>query len=326
MENQVLSFDIPGIMSCQKNRYPMLLIDQVTECVPLKYAKGHKLFTYNEWYFHGYETDDPKVWSVIQIEAMSQMFLMTFLSAEENRGYVAMSNKFNKVQLLRKIVPGDMLEFEATLDSFKYGVARGKVEGRLRGVLACAMECTIVVPKLFGKFQHALSAKTTKDMKQAVPQEYKIEFGIEKIKECLLNKYPWLFIDGVIDIQPGKYVKAIKNFTYNEHFFPAHFPDDPSVPGFIQIECCMQAFLLTFLSLDEYKRRETADRLLMNVQVKRKIIPGETLELFATLERFSRGVAKGSVESYVNGEEAISFEVTAVVVDELDKFKPKLNK
>ena len=88
----------------------------------------------------------------------------------------------------------------------------------------------------------------------------------------------------------------------------------------------MQSFLLTFLSLEQYKRSETADRLLMNVQLKRKIVPGETLELFANLESFSRGVAKGRVESYVNGEQAISFEVTAVVVDELEKFKPKLKK
>ena len=58
----------------------------------------------------------------------------------------------------------------------------------------------------------------------------------------MLNKYPWLFIDHVIDIKPGEFVKAIKNFTYNEAYFPAHFPGDPSVPGFIQIECCMQAF------------------------------------------------------------------------------------
>ena len=52
MENLSLSFNIPGIMKCQQNRYPMLFIDKVTECVPLKYAKGYKLFSYNEWYFH----------------------------------------------------------------------------------------------------------------------------------------------------------------------------------------------------------------------------------------------------------------------------------
>ena len=324
MENKVLSFDIPGIMSCQQNRYPMLFIDKITECEPLKYAKGYKLFTYNEWYFHGYETTSPKVWNVIQIEAMAQIFLMTFLTADEYRGYVAMSNKFNNVQFFRKIEPGNKLELEATLDSFKRGIARGKVKGYLSGALACSMECTIVVPKLLGNFPQALPAKAAKDSKQIEIQESKIEFGIEKIKECLLNKYPFLYLDSVIDIQPGKFVKAIKNFTYNEQYFPAHFPGDPSVPGFIQIECCMQSFLLTFLSLEQYKRRETADRLLNNVQLKRKIVPGDTLEMFAKLDRFSRGVAKGSVESFVNGEQAISFEVTVVIVDELDRFKPKL--
>jgi 3-hydroxyacyl-[acyl-carrier-protein] dehydratase len=324
MEEQVLSFDTPGIMSCQQNRYPILFIDRVTECVPRKYAKGYKLFSYNEWYFQGYETKSPMVWNVVQIEAMSQMFLMTFLTIEECRGFVAMSNKFDKVQFLRKIVPGDKLDIEATLDSFGRGVARGKVTGHVNGELACSMECIIIVPNLFGDFHQAITDKFTKEPEQIESQENKIEFGIEKIRECLLNKYPFLFLDRVIDIQPGKFVKAIKNFTYNEHYFPVHFPGDPSVPGFIQIECCMQCFLMTFLSLDQYKRKETADRLLTNVQVKRKIVPGDTLEMFATLDSFYRGIAKGNVESYVNGEKAISFEVTSVVVDELNKFKPRI--
>jgi 3-hydroxyacyl-[acyl-carrier-protein] dehydratase len=185
------------------------------------------------------------------------------------------------------------------------------------------MECTIVVPDLFGNLRPSLLADP------AVPNQYRdvldsdIDFGIEKIRECMLNVYPWLFLDRVIEIEPGKNLRAVKNFTYNEHFFPAHFPGDPSVPGFIQIECCMQAFLLTFLSLDQYKRRETADRILNNVHVRRKIVPGESLEMVASLKSFSRGIAKGSVESFVNGEPAISFEVTAVVVDELERFKPK---
>jgi 3-hydroxyacyl-[acyl-carrier-protein] dehydratase len=86
----------------------------------------------------------------------------------------------------------------------------------------------------------------------------------------------------------------------------------------------MQAFLLTFLSQEEYKKSETADRLLDNVYVKRKIIPGDTMLIIANLNRFARGIAKGHVDSYVKGEKAVSFDVTAVIVDELDKFKPKL--
>jgi len=323
MSNETLSFDIPGILECQRNRYPMLFIDRVTECIPGKYAKGFKLFSYNEWFFHGYETDEPKVWNVVQIEAMSQMFLMTFLTMEGIRASIAMSNKFNNVQFFRKILCGERLDLEATLDSFGRGVARGKVKGFVDGALACSMECTLVVPDLFQAFKGRLpeAAKSANPMLDKVYPP--IDFGIAKIRECLLNKFPWLFVDRVVAIEPGKSVVARKNFTYNEEYFPAHFPGAPSVPGFIQIESCMQAFLLTFLSLDGYKRRETADRLLNNVVVKRKIVPGDTLSMHATLTSFARGVAKGKVESFVEGEPAVSFEVVAVVVDEINKFKPK---
>ena len=49
----------------------------------------------------------------------------------------------------------------------------------------------------------------------------------------------------------------------------------------------------------------------------RKIVPGDTLEMFATLDSFSSGVANGRVESYVDGEQAISFEITAALVDQI---------
>ena len=44
MTNKVLSFNVPEIMECQQNRYPMLFIDRITECIPLEYARGYKLF------------------------------------------------------------------------------------------------------------------------------------------------------------------------------------------------------------------------------------------------------------------------------------------
>ncbi|MBT8592134.1 beta-hydroxyacyl-ACP dehydratase [Polynucleobacter paneuropaeus] len=185
------------------------------------------------------------------------------------------------------------------------------------------MECVIIVPELFPKLTEHQANPTIVNAVQTTVKPTQIDFGISKIKECLLNKHPWLFLDCVLEIEPGKYAIAKKNFTYNEHYFPAHFPGAPSVPGFIQIEACMQTFLLTFLSLDAYKRRETADRLLNNVLVKRQILPGDAMEIHATLTSFARGVAKGRVESFVGGEAAVSFDVMAVVVDELDKFKPK---
>lgn len=325
------SFSIDEIIQYQQNRYPMLFIDQVTECVPGSFAKGYKLFSYNEWFFHGYDTQSPKVWNAIQVEAMSQMFLMSFLTLSECRGAVAMSNRFDKVQFFKKIEPGDRLEIEAKLHSFRRGIAKGDVRGHVRGRLVCSMECTIVVPDLIGGLKPNPNPSPLSTAGESVgggtvsvseDVEVDIDFGIEKIQACLLNKYPWLLLDRVIDIEPGKFVRAVKNFTYNEHYFPAHFPGAASVPGFIQIECGMQAFLLSFLSLEGYRRKETADRSLGDVRVRRKIVPGETLEIHARLCSFRRGVAAGTVESFVGGQPAISFNVTAVVVQEFGRFLP----
>lgn len=323
MVTEFMSCSVEEIMTFQQNRYPMLFIDAVSECAPGKYAKGFKLFSYNEWFFHGYETTAPKVWNAIQIEAMSQMFLMTFLTLDECRGAIAMSNRFDHVEFKKKIEPGDRLDLVASLHSFRRGIAKGDVKGYVGGQVACSMECTIVVPDIVGLASQSMAQPAPSSSKQFLAHpatQTASNFGIQQIQECLLNKYPWLLIDRVQEIEPGKFVRAIKNFTFNEHYFPSHFPGAPSVPGFIQIECCMQAFLLSFLSLDGYKRRETADRALSDVRVRRKIVPGETLEISAKLDSFRRGVAKGTVESFVNGEAAVSFGVTAVVVDELEQF------
>jgi 3-hydroxyacyl-[acyl-carrier-protein] dehydratase len=319
MTEQILSFDIMGIQSCQRNKYPMLFIDYVTECVPLKYAKGYKLFSYNEWYFARNRDISPKVWSVVQIEAMAQVFLMTFLCNENDRGKTAVSYKYDKVRFLRRIEPGDRLDIEAICLSYRRGVAVGAVKGFVGGELACSLECTIVVPQDM--------PMPSKDIRPADPESSLFQaggngFGIDKIRECLLFDHPWLLIDRVADIAPGRFARSIKQYTYNEWFFPPHFPDDPSVPGFMQIETCMQGFLMTFLSIDEYKRRETADHSLRNVKVMRKVAPGDTLEINAVLDSLRRGIAKGRVESFVNGEGACSFDVIVAMPSVLDSFKP----
>ena len=63
-----------------------------------------------------------------------------------------------------------------------------------------------------------------------------MELNIFDILATQRNRHPLLFIDEIIDIIPSESATVIKNYTYNECFFPAHFDDDPNVPGFIQIE------------------------------------------------------------------------------------------
>ena len=150
-----------------------------------------------------------------------------------------------------------------------------------------------------------------------------LSFDLKGIQECQQNRYPQLFVDSIVDVIPGVSARGFKNFTYNEWFFPSHFADDPNVPGHIQIECLVQTFIMTFLCMDLYRGMKTNFVSINNAYFKRKIIPGERLEIRATLDSFKRGIAKGSAESFVGEEIACSADFLITRPDVLENFKPK---
>jgi 3-hydroxyacyl-[acyl-carrier-protein] dehydratase len=149
-----------------------------------------------------------------------------------------------------------------------------------------------------------------------------INLDIPEIKEYQQNRYPLLFIDKIESVLPGKYAKGIKCFSYNEWYFPAHFEDEPSVPGFIQIESLVQTFLMTFLTLENNKGKKTNFVSIDNVKFRKMIVPGDTLHINAHLESFKRGIAKGFAESFVNNEPACRADFIVSIPDILNTFKP----
>jgi 3-hydroxyacyl-[acyl-carrier-protein] dehydratase len=142
------------------------------------------------------------------------------------------------------------------------------------------------------------------------------------IQQYQQNRYPCFFLDFVEEVIPGKSAKGYKNFSFNEWFFPAHFPDEPNVPGFIQIEALTQLFLMTFLTLPENKGRKTGFISIESARFKKKIVPGDKLEMQADLQFFRRGLAKGGCIGCVCGELACSIELTIAIPDVLNKFIP----
>lgn len=147
--------------------------------------------------------------------------------------------------------------------------------------------------------------------------------NICKIMQYHNCKPPCLMIDYCEKVIPGEYAKAYKNFTYNEWFFPAHFEDDPNVPSSIQIEAMSQTLLMTFLTIPEYKKMKTACLKINNVDFKRKVIPGERLDLIANLKSFRGGVAMGHVEGFVQNELTCCAEFVIGIPQEISKFTPK---
>ncbi len=147
-----------------------------------------------------------------------------------------------------------------------------------------------------------------------------------EIQKYQQNRYPLLFVDRITEAKPGAYAKGFKNFTYNEWFFPAHFEDEPNVPGFVQIETLTQVFLMSFLTLDEFKGKKTGFVEVRKARFNRKIIPGDRLDVEATLVSFKRGLADGIAVGSVNGETACSAGFLIAIPDELAKYRPKSNK
>lgn len=142
------------------------------------------------------------------------------------------------------------------------------------------------------------------------------------IQQYQQNRYPCFFLDYVEEAVPGKSAKGYKNFTFNEWFFPAHFPDEPTVPGFIQIETLTQLFLMTFLTLPGNKGKKTGFVTVENARFKKKIVPGNRLDIEAVLNSYRRGLAKGTSVGYVNGEVACSAELVIAIPDVLNEFIP----
>ena len=110
---------------------------------------------------------------------------------------------------------------------------------------------------------------------------------IRQIMDLLPHGYPFLLIDRILEIEPGKRIVGIKNVTYNEPFFPGHFPGRPIMPGVLIVEAMAQtAGVLAFKSLPEDEQRKPVLFLgLDNVRFRKPVVPGDQLRMELEITR-----------------------------------------
>ncbi|MBR2863246.1 MAG: 3-hydroxyacyl-ACP dehydratase FabZ, partial [Bacteroidaceae bacterium] len=100
---------------------------------------------------------------------------------------------------------------------------------------------------------------------------------VNRIRELLPHRYPMQLVDKVVEVG-ANYIVAIKNVTSNEEFFQGHFPQEPVMPGVLQIEALAQAGgLLVLNSVEEPERWSTYFLRIDDVKFRRKVVPGDTL-------------------------------------------------
>ncbi|MBI3222361.1 MAG: 3-hydroxyacyl-ACP dehydratase FabZ [Nitrosomonadales bacterium] len=139
---------------------------------------------------------------------------------------------------------------------------------------------------------------------------------IHEILENLPHRYPFLLVDRVLELEPGKNIVALKNVTINEPFFPGHYPHHPVMPGVLIIEAMAQvAALLSFRSM-EAKPDEKSVYYFAGIdgaRFKRPVSPGDQLIFKVELTRSMRGVFKFKAVAEVDGQLAAEAELMCTV-------------
>ena len=128
---------------------------------------------------------------------------------------------------------------------------------------------------------------------------------IDEIMRYLPHRYPFLLVDRVTALDPGKSIRGIKNVTMNEPYFGGHFPGYPVMPAVLVIEALAQiASILAW----QISGRSPGDGTIIffaaidNARFRQQVRPGDQLVLESEVERMVRGVGKFAVRAKVDGE------------------------
>lgn len=151
MEEKGFSLDSVQLLKYQPNRYPFLMIDYVTEVIPGVSAKGYKNLTTNEWYFPVHFPGDPNMPGALQLEALAQMLTVAILTAPGMEGKIVHGLK-HTVRFKREVKPGERLDIETKILSFKRGLCQGIGTGSVDGEVAVEAEMLISVPDVFKSY------------------------------------------------------------------------------------------------------------------------------------------------------------------------------
>jgi 3-hydroxyacyl-[acyl-carrier-protein] dehydratase len=141
---------------------------------------------------------------------------------------------------------------------------------------------------------------------------------IKEIMTILPHAYPFLLVDRVLEVETGKRIVGIKNVTYNEPFFPGHFPGRPIMPGVLIVEAMAQtAGLLVFHSVQEEDRKKPIFFLgIDNVRFRKPVIPGDQLRLEVEMTRHRQSIWGFKGKALVDGKLVAEGDLLAMIGEE----------
>jgi 3-hydroxyacyl-[acyl-carrier-protein] dehydratase len=135
----------------------------------------------------------------------------------------------------------------------------------------------------------------------------------EAIKAIIPHRDPFMLIDEITQLDPGKHVVALKHLKEDEYWFKGHFPGHPVQPGVLMIEMLAQAGAVCVLSMPENKGKIAFFAGIEKARFRRMVYPGETLTLEVTLTKFRGPVGFGTAVATVDGQKAVTAEISFAI-------------
>ncbi len=139
---------------------------------------------------------------------------------------------------------------------------------------------------------------------------------IEEIEALLPHRYPFLMIDRILALVPGKTIMAIKNITANEPQFSGHFPQEPIMPGVLMIEAMAQAAGILVFQNDDIQVAGGSAYYLTGVdkaRFKRPVIPGDQLRIDVEFLKSRLGIYVFDGKCHVEDQLTVSAELMCTV-------------
>ena len=133
-----------------------------------------------------------------------------------------------------------------------------------------------------------------------------VQLDIQAIMQLLPHRFPFLLVDRVLECRPGESIRALKNVTFNEPYFPGHFPARPVMPGVIIIEALAQAAgILCFVTAGVIPDAQTPFYFvgIDKARFRKPVVPGDQLVLTAQLQRSLKGIWRFSTAALVEDHE-----------------------
>jgi UDP-3-O-[3-hydroxymyristoyl] N-acetylglucosamine deacetylase/3-hydroxyacyl-[acyl-carrier-protein] dehydratase len=139
---------------------------------------------------------------------------------------------------------------------------------------------------------------------------------IQDILNVLPHRYPFLLVDRILEVEPGKRIVGLKNVTMNEPFFQGHFPEHPVMPGVLIVEAMAQTGGMLLLDqVDDPEGKIVYFMSIDGVKFRKPVVPGDQLRFELEMLKFRGKTCRMRGVAYVSGQPVAEAEMMAAIVD-----------